>query len=770
MNTKANQRGQENGAGKTFSYIPRVIVKFQDSVQLPYQDGLETFLQKTGLNEWPKLKERFPNITFKRLFDELEPAKISELVQRATELDKTYEAPNFLTYFVIDCKGGIFPDEVVQLLSEWNIVETVYTQSPPARPAMPGDDPRFAMQGYLREAPQGINAVNAWPSGEGENVQFIDIEGGWQLDHEDLPTAPPIRLLSGLNIENPDHGTAVLGQVAAVDNMLGCIGIAPDVVANVIGDIRTSGFSHAQAILDAVTRLRFGDVILSELEVGEGARRGLPIEIQRAEFDAIRLATALGIVCIEPAGNGANDLDTYSHPTRGQFLNRSLPTFRDSGAIMVGAASSAAPHRRLGFSSHGNRVDCYGWGENVTTLSADDAGSRNLYTNFFNGTSSASPIIAGAAVLLQNIAERRLRYRFSPKQLRAILSNPDYGTPSAMPATDRIGVLPNLDLIVGRVMNLAPDVYIRDYPADTGDPHTLGSPSYSPDIIVLNAEDREAQRNYGARSPNENRDDLGVDPIATDTNHFIYVRVTNRGDEVGLNVRATVYWSPPATLVTPSLWTEIGSVTIPRISRTDRLVVSPSIPWNRRDIPATGHYCFVCLIGNDRDPAPERADFLVWDNYVRFIQANNNVAWRNFNTRTRPSRPSEDGQSFFDLSFLLTGADDREALFDLEILPQLPEGAEIFLRVPEYLIDVLTSGTPYKKVDPDNQMATLPIAAFGKYRFPAVLLPAKLRAQCALEVRVPEEALKQNDYSIAVHQVYKNLRVGGITWRLTIKN
>lgn len=193
MGKESKNLNEQNGHMNKVVHTPRVVVKFQDTVQLPYEDGIEKQLEEWELSEWYKLKEKYPNVTFKRLFDELEPTKISELVGRAIELDKTYTPPNFLTYFVIDCKGGIFPDDVVKLLSDWQIVESVYLQSPPLRPAMPADDPRFAMQGYLRPTPQGIDAIYAWGSREGDPVQFIDIEGGWQLDHEDLPS---VRLLS----------------------------------------------------------------------------------------------------------------------------------------------------------------------------------------------------------------------------------------------------------------------------------------------------------------------------------------------------------------------------------------------------------------------------------------------------------------------------------------------------------------------------------------------------------------------------------------------
>ena len=69
---------------------------------------------------------------------------------------------------------------------------------------------------------------------------------------------------------------------------------------------------------------------------------------------------------------------------------RSSTDFRNSGAIMVGARSSVAPHTRLGFSNNGSRIDCYAWGESVDTTSTNSEGTDNtLYTSGFNGTSSA---------------------------------------------------------------------------------------------------------------------------------------------------------------------------------------------------------------------------------------------------------------------------------------------------------------------------------------------------------------------------------------------
>ena len=123
----------------------------------------------------------------------------------------------------------------------------------------------------------------------------------------------------------------------------------------------------------------------------------LPVEVQPDIFDAIRAGTDKGIVIIEAGANGWNDLDQFKDRKGKQVLNRNSKDFKDSGAIMVGAGSSSFPHERMWFSNYGSRIDVYGWGENVDTTTAEQSRSAvNLYTSSFSGTSSASPIIAGA--------------------------------------------------------------------------------------------------------------------------------------------------------------------------------------------------------------------------------------------------------------------------------------------------------------------------------------------------------------------------------------
>jgi subtilisin family serine protease len=315
----------------------------------------------------------------------------------------------------------------------------------PADDSCPITTPSFeSYQGYLGPAPHGIDAPAAWRLGlRGQGVWFADIEGNWNPGHEDLP-GDRIRHVGGTLIAHPAwraHGTAVLGEVVGRDNGRGVVGIAPDVervFTSSIGDA-----SVANAIDVAAQQLRPGDVLLIELQSSGPRDRWIPVEYWADVFDAIRAATSRGVVVIEAAGNGFEDLD------RAIYRRAFDRTHRDSGAIMVGAG---APPRdgfrdreRLDFSNYGTRVDVQGWGLRVATLDYGDlqacAGVDRHYTGEFGGTSSASPIVAGAAILLEGLARQRGRI-LTPLELRDLLRRT--GTPQAGNTAQHIGPRPDL--------------------------------------------------------------------------------------------------------------------------------------------------------------------------------------------------------------------------------------------------------------------------------------------------------------------------------------
>jgi serine protease len=751
-------------------FRPRVIVKFQDWVDVPYEDGAERHLvEKYGDAGWARLRARYGELTLQRLYTALPEDRIRALVDEATERDERYRPRNFFSWFTIDAPAEVRSEELARELLAWELVETAYPDARPIDPmaVFPDDDPRRPNQGYLDPAPDGIDAEFAWTvaGGDGAGQRVIDLEQGWTLDHEDLGDKGGTLLFGTLVDGSRAHGTAVLGEICAVDNTIGCIGITPNIDSVDVVSHSGSFSNVSDAILAAVATMDFGHVLLLEMQTVTPAAPvfGAPIELIDDIFETIRLATALGIVVVEAGGNGSNNLDTVSNVAGLQVLNPTSADFRDSGAIVVGAASSAAPHTRMSFSSFGARVDCYAWGENVDTTSSNASGSTTLYTGAFGGTSSASPIIAGAALAIQGIREAAGTPRLGPLQMRQVLRNPATGTASANPGTDLIGVMPDLASIITTTLDIGfSDVYVRDFPGDTGDPHT-GPISASPDVIVRPTPVANPQAAYGEGSGTENSLTLGYEVEAGQDNH-IYVRLRNRGDRAAHSVEAMVYWSEVATLVSPDMWSPVGSQTIHVVPPSDQLRVTDAIVWQAADIPATGHYCFVATVGTADDPVPPLANLVDFDNFRAFIRENNNVTWRNFNVVNAVPDPADPGVL---MPFLFAGAPDRAVPMGIEVIARLPEGARLRLEAPGAFLKRLGFAPPQLGGGARGQLQ-LALRPQGRQELGIFAFPARFRARARFVAALPAEAQKMDGWQVIVRQYLARTReeVGRVTWHL----
>lgn len=443
----------------------QLILKFKNEVNLPYQDGVEKFIKEEKQDpELIKILAEYPNVTINRLFSSLNPKEIKNLGREIN--DSEHISSNLLNYYIVENQGDIDVQALLAKFEKSSLIETAYLQEAETPPeerlpnlsVNPYDEPRLTRQGYLEPAPLGINAPYAWSinGGDGKGTTFVDMEYGWLLSHEDLVNQK-IELMSGQNkSEHHDHGTSVLGIVSAEDNNIGGIGIAPKAKVKVVSQIRDNGnYNTADAILSAVNNMQAGDILLLEAQAtydGYGDKNYFPVEVKPDIFDAIRMGTNKGIIIIEAGANGGNDLDQFRDRNGKQVLNRNSSDFKDSGAIMVGAASARVPHKRSYFSNYGSRVDVYGWGNAVDTTDAKPSEFiTNLYTSSFAGTSSASPIIAGAAASIQGIAKNNQGRVYTPRQLRDILSDSSTGTKSNDPTSDKIGVLPDLKAILSKL-------------------------------------------------------------------------------------------------------------------------------------------------------------------------------------------------------------------------------------------------------------------------------------------------------------------------------
>lgn len=753
------------GAGTRREFRPRAVFKLHDWVEVPYEDGAQKVLaERYGAGP---LDDVLDQLAFERLYTALKPEEMARLVARAMERDAEYKGHRFDRWFTADAPRGMASEELVKRLLAWEIVESARPDAPAIDPVVnAADDPRSPNQGYLNPAPEGIDAEFAWTvaGGAGAGQRFVDLEQGWTLNHEDLAAHGATLLFGTLQNGSRPHGTSVLGEVCAVDNTVGCVGIVPEVADVHVTSHSGSLANVADAILAALPSMDGGDVMLLEVQTVTPAAPvfGAPIELLDDAYEAIRLATALGISVVEAGGNGSNDLDTVTNFGGQQVLNPASGNFRDSGAIIVGAASSAAPHTRMNFSSFGPRIDCFAWGENVNTTSSTSGGSTTLYTTTFNGTSSASPIITGAALAVQGVATAGGGAPLSPTQLRTVLSDPATGTASSNPVADEIGVMPNLRAIIEDVLDVGfADVYLRDNATDVGTVHN-GAISTSPDVILRPSTVPDPQAAYGEGSGTEGSMTLGYEAVAGQDN-FVYTRVRNRGAVAAGATTIDVYWSPVAMLVTPDMWTLVGSATLPSVPTGNVLTVADEIVWQQADIPGTGHYCFVAIVSTADDPAPPLTALVNFDNFYAFIRNNNNATWRNFNVIANAG-PAQDPS--VQMAFLAVGALDRALEMGIEIIPQLPEKAKLFLEAPDYFVD--RAGHRFVGEPTKDGLVRIALRPSGRQRLGVFPFPRGFKQEMRLVVELPKAARKQSGYQVTARQflVDPEQELGRVTWYL----
>ena len=403
------------------------------------------------------------------------------------------------SYVRLRLKAGADTEAALDALNALDVVETAYPEPLPVRQPTPS---YTASQGYHSPASSsGIDANYAWTisGGTGGNVRIHDIEYSWNAAHEDLSKLQTSYYPNGSfrdPFNNDNHGTAVIGEMAGDANSYGVTGLTPHATIQVTNATNTErNYDLANSILVAAQNLRAGDVMLLEQQIagpngcGENQVGCVAVEYVPAYYDAIVSATSRGIIVIEPAGNGYQNLDSAAYG--GVFSGARA----DSGAIVVGAGGApgcSGARTRLGFSNYGARVDVQGWGECVTTTGYGDLQNTThnaSYTKAFGGTSSASPIVASAAASLSSIAKAR-GMLLTPRDVRARLKAT--GTAQVFGAGGNIGPLPNLRAAIAGLSTTTADTTAPTVAAPNHAPalgKTVGTTGIVPTTVTWSASD-----------------------------------------------------------------------------------------------------------------------------------------------------------------------------------------------------------------------------------------------------------------------------------------
>ncbi len=341
------------------------------------------------------------------------------------------DAPDFLSRALA---ANAFQAGEVDQVVEWA------PQGPVQQAVVTGDDRFFPIQWNM----QAVEAPAAWAAGcTGQGARVAVIDGGIFDAHQDLAgaidTACSVSFVPGFNFNQDGgtfwHGTHVAGIVAARDNNVGTVGVAPNATIMGVKALHNGSGSFGAvigAILYAADPASFGfggcaraDIINMSLGAvfPKNATGGGPLVA--AINKAVNFAASKGVLVLSAAGNDAIDF--------GQAGNLvDVPGSAGSGIAVsatgpVGFALGATNFRRpASYSSYGEGyVSVAGPGGDgvlpgnaICTMTTNAAPTTNFCwvfdlvlapcrgttTNnycFAAGTSMATPAAAGVAALIK---------------------------------------------------------------------------------------------------------------------------------------------------------------------------------------------------------------------------------------------------------------------------------------------------------------------------------------------------------------------------------
>ena len=207
-----------------------------------------------------------------------------------------------------------------------------------------------ALDSSMQVLPYGIamiGAPEAWRGSRGRSVRVGVVDTGIDRNHPDLAA----RYRGGYDFVNGDddpqddhgHGTHVAGTIAAIDNDLGVVGVAPEADLFALKALDETGSGTVMTLVAAIEWAIDNDLDVLNMSLGSPKSSEL-------EKEALERAEAAGIICIAASGNAGSDVLDYP---------AAYPTVVSVGAVdqAEGLASFSQRGSSLDFVAPGVAVD-----------------------------------------------------------------------------------------------------------------------------------------------------------------------------------------------------------------------------------------------------------------------------------------------------------------------------------------------------------------------------------------------------------------------------
>lgn len=215
----------------------------------------------------------------------------------------------------------------------------------------------------------------------GGGVKVAVLDTGIDASHEDLNVAGGTSFVlyePSPYIDGNGHGTHVAGTVAALNNTTGVLGVAPDTSLYAVKVLDSTGSGSYSSIVSGIEWATENGMNVINMSLG-GSQGSTALK------EAVDNAYANGVVVVAAAGNSGSSggrKNTIGYPAK------------YSSVIAVGAVDRY--NNKATFSSVGDELDVMAPG-----VSIQSTYPGNQYTEL-NGTSMASPHVAGAAALIKS--------------------------------------------------------------------------------------------------------------------------------------------------------------------------------------------------------------------------------------------------------------------------------------------------------------------------------------------------------------------------------